>query len=195
MSVSNEIIPAILPKNEDDLVEKVQILEGVAPLVHLDVLEKDIWEEINQDFEVHLMVESPEAIIGRWVDRGAKRVVVHELSEEVLMHQHLVEIGLGVLLDTPLEEVFQLVSTVDYLHLMSIAEIGEQGHPFEPIIFDRIKRIRQNFPEAVIAVDGGINLENANELFDAGADRLIIGSNIIEAKDPVEEYENFVELI
>jgi len=191
----NEIIPAILPKSEEDLVKKTRILEGIAPLVHLDILERDIWEDISQDFEVHLMVESPEVIIGRWVDRGAKRIVVHELSEEVLMHQHLVEIGLGVLLNTPLEDVFPLISTVDYLHLMSIAEIGEQGHLFEPIIFDRIKRIRENFPEVIIAVDGGINLENAEELFEAGADRLIIGSAIYQAEDPEEAYEQFQALI
>lgn len=191
----NEIIPAILPRTEDELVEKLQILEGVAPLIHLDVLEKDIWEEVQQDFEVHLMVESPEAVVGRWVDRGAKRIIVHELSEEVLMHQHLVEIGLGVLLDTPLEDVFQLISTVDYLHLMSISEIGAQGHPFEPIIFDRIKRIRENFPEVVIAVDGGINLENAEKLLEAGADRLVVGSAIYNSEDPEEAFENFKALI
>lgn len=195
MSPSNEIIPAILPKSEDDLLEKVQILEGKALLIHLDVLEREVWDEIDQDFEVHLMIESPEAVIGRWVDRGAKRVVVHSLSEEVLMHQHLVEIGLAVTLDTPLDEVFDLASTVDYLHLMSIAEIGEQGHPFDERIFDRIKKIREAFPEVVIAVDGGINLENAEKLLDAGADRLIIGSAIYQSDDPEEAYEKFVHLL
>ena len=195
MSSLNEIIPAILPLDEDDLHEKVGILRGIAPLIHLDVLEKEVWDEIEDDFEAHLMVGDPEAVIGRWIDRGARRIAVHSLSEEILMHQHLVEIGLAVLIDTPLEDVFPLISTVDYLHLMSIDEIGEQGHPFDSRIFDRIREIKRNFPECIIAVDGGISLDNADDLLRAGADRLIVGSDIYESDDPEEAYEKFVELL
>ena len=191
----SEIIPAILPKTEDQLLYQAELMDGVAPLIHLDVLENDIWEDINNVFEVHLMISEPESVLGRWVERGAKRVVVHEISEEVLMHQHLVEIGLGVLLSTPLHEVLPLISTVDYIHLMSITEIGEQGHHFEPIIFDRIKKLSEAFPEIVIAVDGGINLENAEELLEAGADRLIIGSAIFSTDDPEGAYADFLKLI
>ena len=194
MSPSNEIIPAILPRDENDLREKIDILER-APLIHLDILERDVWDDINSEFEVHLMLEEPESVLGRWIDRGARRVVVHSLSEEVLMHQHMAEIGLGVLLDTPLRDVFPLVGTVDYLHLMSIAEIGEQGHPFDKRIFDRIRSVKENFPEAVIAVDGGVNLENALKLLELGANRLIVGSAIYESEDPEAEYEKFLELI
>jgi ribulose-phosphate 3-epimerase len=191
----SEIIPAILPKSEEDLHEKAEILRGIAPLIHLDVLEEEIWDEIEDEFEVHLMVEDPEVVMGKWLDRGARRVAVHSLSEEILMHQHLAEIGLAVLMDTPIEEVFPLVSTVDYIHLMSIDEIGEQGNAFDPRIFDRIKKLRENFPECVIAVDGGIKLDNADDLIVAGVDRLIVGSAIYAADDPESEYEKFLHLL
>ena len=191
----NEVIPAILPRNSEELREKAEIFLDTAPLIHLDMLEKDVWDDIENEFEVHLMVADPKTIIGRWVDRGAKRIVVHELSEEVLMHQELVEIGLGVLLDTPLKNIFPLISTADYLHLMSIANIGAQGRLLDKRIFDKIKQVKEVYPETIIAVDGGINLDNATKLMEAGADRLIIGSAILEAEDPEEMYENFLDLI
>jgi len=191
----NEVIPAILPRNSEELREKAEIFLDTAPLIHLDMLEKDVWDDIENEFEVHLMVADPKTIIGRWVDRGAKRIVVHELSEEVLMHQGLVEIGLGVLLDTPLKNIFPFISTADYLHLMSIANIGAQGRLLDKRIFDKIKQVKEAYPETIIAVDGGINLDNAIKLMEAGADRLIIGSAILEAEDPEEMYENFLDLI
>ena len=191
----NEVIPAILPRNSEELREKAEIFLDTAPLIHLDMLEKDVWDDIENEFEVHLMVADPKTIIGRWVDRGAKRIVVHELSEEVLMHQGLVEIGLGVLLDTPLKNIFPFISTADYLHLMSIANIGAQGRLLDKRIFDKIKQVKEAYPETIIAVDGGINLDNATKLMEAGADRLIIGSAILEAEDPEEMYENFLDLI
>ena len=177
----NEVIPAILPRNSEELRKKAEIFLDIAPLIHLDMLEKDVWDDIENEFEVHLMVANPEIIIGRWVNRGAKRIVVHELSKEVLMHQGLVEIGLGVLLDTPLKNIFPLISTADYLHFMSIANIGAQGQLLDKRIFDKIKQVKEVYPETIIAVDGGINLDNATKLMEAGADRLIIGSAILEA--------------
>ena len=191
----NEVIPAILPRNSEELRKKAEIFLDIAPLIHLDMLEKDVWDDIENEFEVHLMVANPEIIIGRWVNRGAKRIVVHELSKEVLMHQGLVEIGLGVLLDTPLKNIFPLISTADYLHFMSIANIGAQGQLLDKRIFDKIKQVKEVYPETIIAVDGGINLDNAIKLMEAGADRLIIGSAILEAEDPEEMYENFLDLI
>jgi len=191
----NEVIPAILPRNSEELRKKAEIFLDIAPLIHLDMLEKDVWDDIENEFEVHLMVANPEIIIGRWVNRGAKRIVVHELSKEVLMHQGLVEIGLGVLLDTPLKNIFPLISTADYLHFMSIANIGAQGQLLDKRIFDKIKQVKEVYPETIIAVDGGINLDNATKLMEAGADRLIIGSAILEAEDSEEMYENFLDLI
>jgi len=79
-------------------------------------------------------------------------------------------------LHVPLEEIFPLVPQINFLHLMSIAEIGAQGHSLDEKIFDRIKRVKEKFPELVISVDGGINATNYKTLADAGVERLIVGS-------------------
>ncbi|MDP3763260.1 MAG: hypothetical protein Q8Q92_01210 [bacterium] len=175
-NLMNDIIPAILATSIPDFSHKISEIPEKIKFVHIDVLETDIWADIHKDFEVHLMVVSPEEIMERWVKRGAKRIVVHKLNDVTKRFKGRVEIGLGVELHVPLEEIFPLIPQIDFLHLMSIAEIGEQGHPLDERIFDRIKEIKKKFPQVPISVDGGINTTNYQALRDAGADRLVVGS-------------------
>lgn len=172
----NNIIPAILAKDASDLKEKISQLPDEIKFIHFDVLEEDIWTDINIDFEVHLMVSHPEEITERWINRGVKRIIIHQLNDTISKLKSQVEIGLAVKLDTPIEEIFSLVPEVNFIHLMSIAEIGEQGHLFKPIIFDKIKKVREKFSKIVISVDGGINITNYQALKDFGVDRFIVGS-------------------
>src|SRR3989344_3243112 len=173
----SEIIPAILPKSEKDLKEKISALPDEIIFIHLDVLEEDVWTDIDISFEAHLMVREPEKIIAKWVERGAKRIIVHESTPEILQYHGKVEIGLEIEMWEFLAKEFEQVPSVDFIHVMSIDEIGEQGRPFNPEVFDRIKIVRGKFPGVEISVDGGIGKDNYQELIDVGVDRLIVGSH------------------
>ncbi|MDO8569735.1 MAG: hypothetical protein Q7R89_03120 [bacterium] len=173
----SEVIPAILATSVSDLSDKISELPDGVKFVHIDVLEQDFWTEIDINFEAHLMVSRPGEIMERWIERGAKRIIVHTLEN---IDAKSVEIGLAVELDIPIETIFSLVPKVDFIHLMSIAEIGEQGHPLDEQIFDRIKKVKERFPQILISVDGGINTTNHQALKNAGADRLVVGSNFKE---------------
>lgn len=172
----NDIIPAILATSVSDLDSKLAQIPKEIKYIHIDVLEQVFWTDTDISFEAHLMVSSPAAITPRWVERGAKRIIVHKLDEVIKGFRGKVEIGLGVELRIPIEEIFPLVPEIDFVHLMSIDALGTQGDNFEPIIFDRIKKVREKFPQLVISVDGGINTTNYQALRDAGVDRLVVGS-------------------
>lgn len=173
----SEIIPAILANNVSELESKLTEIPDEIKFVHIDVLEKDIWTniDIDIDFEIHLMVKEPDKIINRWVKRGAKRIILHSLGSSTSKFKG-VEIGLGVELNVPIKNIFSLIPKADFIHLMSIAEIGEQGHPLDKRIFDRIREVKDRFPDIPISVDGGINVTNYQILKDLGVDRLIVGS-------------------
>lgn len=170
----SEIIPAILAESKEDLVSKLFLLPKEIKIVHLDVLEDDYWtDDIRVEFEAHLMVKEPEKIVDRWVKRGAKRIIIHKLPDVKATN---FEVGLGVELDIPLPEVSSLIPRCDFIHLMSIAEIGEQGHPLDQRIFAKIKEVKEKFPSLTISVDGGINVSNFQMLEALGVDRLVVGS-------------------
>ncbi len=176
----HEIIPAILPTDAEDLVSKANSLPLEIPFIHFDVLEEDIWAPIEKSFEVHLMVEDPAKIATKWIERGAKRIIVHKVDETLTKCRDKAEVGLGVEIDKSLDEFAPFLDFVDFVHLMSIKEIGHQGHPFDNRVFDRIKEVKAKFPKLPISVDGGISLDNYKQLQEAGADRLIVGSHFRE---------------
>ena len=98
-----EIIPAILPKDLDDLRDKMAQVSGIAPVVQIDVCDgkfvsskswpyiKGGMDEFSRitaedegfpfwdslDLEIDLMVRKPEEVVGDWIRAGAKRLVLH----------------------------------------------------------------------------------------------------------------------
>jgi ribulose-phosphate 3-epimerase len=171
-----DIIPAVLEKTEEDFIRKVSLLPAEAELIHIDVLEDDVWAPIERQFEAHLMVDEPSKIFGRWKERGAKRIIVHKYDESM----HGLEVGFGIEMHISIESVLPEMRKADFIHLMSIERIGSQGHPLDERIFDRIRQVREMFPGKILSVDGGINKENCENLIEAGADRLVIGSKFEE---------------
>lgn len=167
------------------------------------------WQDLN--FEAHLMVNDPESRYEDWVRAGAERVIVHreafkgkEAASEFLekLQKYFgfrdtdfgIEVGLAANMETGVEDIMPHVLESDYIHLMSINHIGKQGEPFNEGIFEKIQKIRQEFPEAIISVDGGVNLENAERLMEAGVERLVVGSAIFSDEDPVGALEEFLAL-
>lgn len=168
------------------------------------------WEETS--FEAHLMVRNPEDMFEDWIRAGAERIIVQfeafknnaELSETLNNFKKKfgsvttfvgVEIGISINMDTPLEEIYPHVLEADFIHFMSIDSIGKQGVEFDSKIFNRIKEFKLKFGETAISVDGGVSLDNVEELIQAGVNRLIIGSAIFGTENPEEALEEFLEII
>lgn len=158
-------------------------------------------ESIEQ--EVHLMVREPEHLGVLFLQGGARRLIAHLESFDTESDARRIlakwreagaQVGIALLLDTELPEVYSLVSDVDVVQLMGIAEIGAQGHMFDERTLARVRDIRTRFPHASIAVDGGVNLETAPSIVKAGADRLAVGSAIMGAEDPRIVYEQLALL-
>ena len=111
----HEIIPAILPHSVEELEEQLAALPSEITFFHMDVLEKDIWTNANtRDFEVHLMVKDPEAIMDQWIERGAKRISIHTSSGKLAEYRGKAEIGFAVELDKTLDQVIPFLDFVDF---------------------------------------------------------------------------------
>lgn len=207
-----EIIPAIMPRNHNDLVATMGIFVNVVPLVQLDIMDgkfvpnrtwpypRDMffdaiiteeegmphWEDL--DFEVDLMIEDPEAWIVKWVSAGARRIIVHVESmrdfESIRSAvPSLIELGLAINTTTPVSAILPHLDRVEFVQCMGIARIGFQGEDFDERVLEHIRAIRALRPEMPISVDGAVNFETAKRLVEAGATRLVSGSAILESRD------------
>ena len=155
-------------------------------------------------YEVHLMVTDP-AEIGILLARAkAKRIIAHleafpdsnQIPEifNAWRGAGAAEVGLALLLDTPLSLLEPVVAVCDVVQVMSIAKLGYQGAAFEVRAFERIQELRSTYPTLVIEVDGGVSEKNIAELARAGATRFGVGSAITKADNPSMAYERLKSL-
>jgi pentose-5-phosphate-3-epimerase len=151
-------------------------------------------------YEAHMMVEEPLRVGTLLARIGCRRVVGHL---ETFASAHAIkeafsawraggaeEVGLALLIDTPLSELDAYASECDTVYLMSIKTLGRQGAPFTEAIYERIEELHKKYPDLTIAIDGGVSDHNIKQLADAGATRFSVGSAITKTADPASSYEH-----
>lgn len=210
-----EIIPAIIGKDLKEIKSKIDRVANLVNWIQLDVVDGQFapeksWqtpedlEGLHGSFkiEAHLMVEKPEFILEKWI-LVADRILIHYKSSERIgeifsdFADSPVEIGLSLLMSTPLSVLDAHMSKLKTVQLMGISEIGYQGQAFNPLVIERVKILRRRFPNVKISVDGGVNLENAKDLIAAGVDNLVVGSAIWQSKNPeaaITEFKSLFEI-
>ncbi len=207
-----EIIPAIIGQSFMEVESKIKQLDGLVNWVHLDLMDGHFAPHANlamfEDIsfldgkikvEAHLMVEDPETILNEWV-KVADRVLVHGETVKDLpaliewAERNKVSLGLVLNLETPLSTLESFLSQVGLVQLMAIDEIGAQGHPLNEEVFAKIELLHTHHPNVKIQVDGGVNLNNAQRLLDAGVDNLVVGSAIWHTPDPISTLSLFQKL-
>lgn len=173
------------------------------------------WDSI--DFEVDLMVKHPENIVDSWIVAGAKRIIIHiESTPDPLSlirkikqeygtaneSSYGIEVGVALNVETPNEDAYEIlndvdnegVPTADFVQFMGIENIGYQGEPFDERVLGKISDLHEVFSDTIISVDGGVSLDNATELIEVGANRLVSGSAIFESGDATDAIEVFQSL-
>ena len=158
------------------------------------------WESL--DYEVDLMVADPLKDAEIWIRAGVLRVIVHaestnDLSEVVFQilerfaMSGSVVVGVAIENRTPISVLEPVIDRIGMVQVMGIEKIGFQGQPFDMRTPDRVRELKERYPELILSVDGGVNNETAPLLIAAGADRLAIGSAIFDSVNPLSAIEHF----
>lgn len=217
-----EIIPTCVPRSRDELTEVARAIAAYSPVIHIDIVDgifapahtwpyeegriqlPDLSDISGLAVEVHLMVEEPLEIGRRFADAGAHRIIGHieAFDDEEHVHSTLRtwqragagEVGLGLLMHTPLSMIDHHARVAHMLQLMTIATIGRQGIPYEESAPARVAEARARFPKMLLSVDGGVAASNVGLLARAGARRFCAGSAIAKAPDQAEAYRDLKKL-
>ncbi len=210
------IAPSFLASDFLHLARQCELINNSsAQWVHLDVMDGRFVPNISfgvpvikpvckatpgKHHDVHLMIEEPERYVEDFKNAGANSITVHY---EACRHLHrnieqIKKLGInaGVALNphTPVELLQDVLQYVDLVLVMSVNP-GFGGQQFIEHSIEKIKRLRSMIDEnnyhALIEVDGGITLDNASSIVNAGADVLVAGSSIFGADNIAATIESF----
>jgi len=189
---------------------QIDIVDGqYVPLISWPFTEADpdaalsLLSSFTNDFDIEMdcMVCGPEHYLDLFVELEVKRVAIHigstEKYEEIIAHakEHGYILGFALTNDTPLDILLKYIEDIEYVQLMGIKEVGQQGQPFDVRTLARARDLRMRFPELEIAVDGSVNAQTIPQLYAAGVTRFAPGSAIAKTTDPAASYKHLLSLV
>ena len=202
------IAPSLLSANFLKLEEECRMLnESEADWFHLDVMDgrfvpnisfgmniiKQLRPTTKKPFDVHLMILEPEKYAEEFKDAGADILTVH-LEACKHLHRNIQQIrslgmqaGVAINPHSPVKLLKDVIADIDVVCLMSVNP-GFGGQSFIAHSIEKIKELRKMIDEkqlkTKIEVDGGVSLDNAKQIINAGADVLVAGNAVFKSADP-----------
>lgn len=212
------IAPSILSADFNALGRDIDMInKSEADWFHVDVMDgvfvpnisfgfpvmKGLKNRANKPLDVHLMIVQPERYIQQFADAGADVLTVH-LEASTHLHRTLQEIkdagmkaGVALNPHTSIYALMDVLEDIDLVCLMSVNP-GFGGQKFISKTLEKTEILKNEITKAdlntLIEIDGGVALNNAKDLFQAGADVLVAGSTVFNSENPSKTISELLAL-
>jgi len=207
------VAPSLLSANFGNLDADIEMVNrSVADWFHVDIMDgvfvpnisigfpvlEAIRKKAKKPLDVHLMMAEPDKYLERFSETGASVLTVHY---EAVTHLHSVikdirnlgmQAGISLNPHTPVNLLEEILPDLDLVLIMTVNP-GFGGQSFIESSYNKIRKLRTLIKEtgsqALIEVDGGVDLENAPLLVKAGVDVLVAGNTVFNSENPSKTIE------
>ncbi len=204
------IAPSLLSANFTILNDEIKMLnQSAADWIHLDIMDgvfvpnitfgfpviKQIKKIATKPLDVHLMIVQPERYLKEFKDAGSDILTVH-YEASVHLHRTLEAIkalgmkaGVSLNPHSPVSLLNNVIEIADLVLLMSVNP-GFGGQKFISETYQKISETKELIlkknSKCLIEIDGGVDINNAERLYNIGADILVAGNAVFSASDPTQ---------
>ncbi|WP_289029097.1 ribulose-phosphate 3-epimerase [uncultured Algoriphagus sp.] len=208
--MSLEIAPSILAADFANIQSAVEMLnDSEADYIHVDIMDgvfvpnisfglpvtEAIHRHAKKPLDVHLMIVEPDRYLEAFRNAGAANISVHyeacDHLHRTLQAIHDLGAKAGVAIN-PHTSVELLTDTLDLIDLVCVMSVnpGFGGQKFIENTYSKVSKLKELIikkgSKTQIEIDGGVSLNNARKLKDAGADILVAGSFVFNSESPKE---------
>jgi ribulose-phosphate 3-epimerase len=212
------IAPSVLASDFANLQREIEMInQSQADWIHIDIMDgvfvpnisfgipvtEAIKRHAKKPMDVHLMIVQPERYVEAFHKAGAEIISVH-VEACPHLHRNLQQIkalgckaGVAINPHTSVSELEEVINDIDVVCMMSVNP-GFGGQKFIENTYQKVKRLRELIQSkkanTLIEIDGGVNLQNAKPLIEAGADVLVAGNFVFGAANPMEVIQQLKSL-
>lgn len=213
------ISPSLLSADFTNLEKEFKILnEEAVDFIHLDIMDGNYVPNISYGpgivkslrpltdipFDTHLMIENPENYVDLFADAGSDILTIHPRTTKhlertiSLIKSHGIKAGIALNPADSIEVLDYIIDELDLVLIMSVNP-GFGGQKFIRSALRKISEVKKIIEsrnlDTLIEVDGGVKIDNAKSVLDAGADILVAGSAIFEKGKTRDNIRKFKEIL
>ena len=214
-----EISTSLLSAKRDKIIDTIYDLEKAkTDYFHIDVMDGEFVKNNTHDtmleyceyldhiskvpLDVHLMVKDVKNYVDSYLIFNPNIITIHyeackdkaEVMEIInYIKQKGRRVGISIKPDTSIDEIYEFLPYVHVVLIMTV-EPGKGGQELIPETIKKIEKLSQYREEKNLAfdieADGGIKVENSQDIIKAGVDILVAGTAILSSKDYAETIRN-----
>jgi ribulose-phosphate 3-epimerase len=206
------ICPTITTKEPHVYREQMEKILAYSEGVHLDFADgifapnellsiEEAWRSDDLVTHAHIMYQSPLEVVDDIINLEADLVILHAESDNVkealeALQENGTRTGIALLPETSAADLKELEIDNLFDHILVFGgKLGFQGGEADLDQLEKVKRLKEMYPDVELAWDGGVSDANAKVIADAGVDVLNVGGYLSKSQNPKRAYDTLVSLV